>query len=383
MRSEGAAANLVRSSLIGATFNPAKHMEPFLTHSDPAVSAAFHRIHTDTRGPNWISRMFQEDIANNTRDAVNRALLNKISMEDLHELASFQNLEDVLVDGVLHPNMPASLRALDPEELVILHQKATATANASMSSQLPHRSGSFVDGVNDVLDTEGGYVPRNVTPEGKELLGFDDGIPMSENWESLSMEARRNASNLMDRKIRVGQPVDVTVPQGYKVPEGLTRRVSIGREQGRVRLRLVDEVQDPRVAGKSVARQLNEAAEELGLPQIYDANYGEAWIRYGNTVGTDFRMRLIENVFARYGVLVDLEDLGPKLETLFQQTDKASRLVTSINKARANASKLRQGAIDAGVARRKAYQSASRTKILGTTRPTNVGRRDLARRTQI
>ena len=375
MRSPGAAANVVRNSLIGSTFNPAQHMDPFLTHPDPAVSAAFHRIHTDTRGPTWISRMFQEDIANNTRDAVNRALLHKISMEDLHELASFQNLEDVLVDGVLHPNMPESLKALSDEELVILHQKATATANASMSTQLPHRSGSFADGVNDVLDTEGGYVPRNVTAEGRELLGFDDGIPLVDEWRQLAPEGRRSAANLMDRKIRVGQPVDVTVPQGYKVPEGVTRRVGLDRQQGRVRLRLVDEVQDPRVVGKSVARQLNEAAEELGLPQIYDANYGEAWIRYGNTVGTDFRMRLIENVFARYGVLVDLEDLGlhNSLETLFAQTDKASRLVTSINKARANASKLRQGAIDAGVARRKAYQSASRTKILGTTRPTNVG----------
>jgi len=386
MRSDNVAARVLRTGAVGSVLNPSKHIDSFINHPDPAVVAAMHQIHTDTRGSNWIGRMFQEDIATNTRDAINRAEKLNVSLEDLFELASFQRLDDLFIDfeaGVINPGLPDSIKALSSKDLKALHEEATRVADTAFASQRIHREASFVENASRVVDEEGGYVPRNVTDEGRVLYdNMVDEVPDINDVQKAGSDqqfrtmlgARRNAANLMERQIRVGQSVDVTVPaQGSWRPRPDQIGRTVGRDRGKWQVRLLDQVQDPRVVGKSVARQVNEAAEAQGLPKVYNDNFGEAWVRYGNTVGSDFRMRLIENVFERYGILVNTDEFGQNLSTIIKMVDESAGVVDNVAALKAAASKKRNNIIKAGKARADLYRSASRTRILGTTRPTNVG----------
>ena len=386
MGSGSKAAAVARTGVVGDLFNTNKHLDAVLNHEDPNVVAAWTEISTSTRTADQQSRLLNQNIEGNLQDAIARRIAMGISDEDLYELANFQNADDLFLQGVgggriPNPNLPEALKALSEEDLLKLHSEAVLVGDSALVIQQPHRELAFSQRAAEVLESEGGYVPRNLTAKGKELFpNVADEIPdpnAAGNVEDL-IRARRNAANLQTRQLRVGESVRLQIPDDWVAPEGLRVRVEY---EGRKRfITVIDEIQDPRVAGKSVARQVNEAAQRHGLlgegEQVFETSFRDAWVRYGNTVGSDYRMRLIENVFEKFGLLVP--ELSDDLAKLKKLVDDATQKAASLADAKADASKFRKLAIKAGEMRRRAFVRASNVKTLGDAQPTNVGNDELA-----
>ena len=386
------AATVARTGVIGDLFNTNKHLDAVLNHEDPNVVAAWTQISEQTRTADQQSRLLNNNIEATLKPVVARRLGIKqdlgidVSDDDLYELASFQNFDDLFIQGaggepVLHPNLPESLKALPDDELAALHREAVLVGDSTLALQQPHRELAFSQRAAEVLESEGGYVPRNLTAKGKELFpNVADEIPdpnAAGNVEDL-IRVRRNAANLQTRQLRVGESVRLQIPDNWVAPEGLRVRVEY---EGRKRfITIIDELQDPRVVRKSLARQINEAAQRHGLlgegEQVFETSFRDAWVRYGNTVGSDFRMRLIENVFEKFGLLVP--ELSDDLAKLKKLVDEAAQKTASLADAKAKASKYRRIAIKAGEMRRKAFIRASNVKTLGDVQPTNVGNDEVA-----
>lgn len=364
----------------GIIFNSAKFADGFLNHPDPAVRIVAKDIHRRTRGANWRGRKFNADIETNVIDAVNLGRRNNLTPDDLYELGSFDSFDDLLFEGALRPGvLPESFYGVPLEQLEIIHQAAVRTSRESLAAQMGHRGGDFEVAVKTVAATEGGYVPRHLTPEGRAMMvdGADE-VPV-ESWKDLgaasqsNLAQRRNAANLKDRKIVPGGVVEVKVPEGWVAPPGTNPKSLRWSATGKKveEIQILDEVIDPRVAGKSVARQVNEAAEAMGLPKIYDTDYAGVWAAYGNVVGSDFRMRLIEEIFESFGILVD--DMAPLIDEAAKLYKKGEEAAGRLAKAKADLKKAHNRAAEAARIRMGHYRKAANGRTMGNVRPDNVG----------
>jgi len=291
------------------------------------------------RRADMMSRDFTANVELKVQRALDEAELDGISAESLSELASFDPFIRA-ADGTIRARQPGlgpEFANVTDERLETLYDLSRQVADYSAEMNIGIRGEDFKMQVDEVLDSEGGYVPRMVTPEGKELLDVaGDDLPLGVN-----LQGRFDAGNLRDRQVKVGGHVDVKVTDPDWVPPAGVQVLSSQIVDGKlVRVvRVVDTVLPPKQVGKSVAKQVNDMAESIGLPKIYEESFAKVWGRYANVVGDDFRMRVIENNMTKYGLLLENEQLG--VDELLAIRKKIQEVKPNIKTAKANVGKAR------------------------------------------
>jgi hypothetical protein len=324
--------------------SPYKFLDKLINSENPAVGFVGARIKEAGRNADWRSRDFNSELVERVQKALNEANVLKIGDgETLQELAYMDDIFIRGADGEVLGRRPqvatGELGELTDDELQKLFDVVKQVETYTREMQLSIRGKEFKASVDEILEAEGAYQPRLPTEEGYQMLGKDQNeLPHGK----IQYEGRFEASNLKDRKIRVGQAVDLIDPKtGQKV-------------------RVLDEVLDPRESGRSVVKQVNDAAAANGLPQVYETSFLSTWGRYGNIMGDDFRLRIIENEFAKMGLII--EDQGA-LNELAKIQSKVVNAEASISKSKAKLAEARRVAKDYDRKRRESWKGWARPRF--------------------
>ena len=327
--------------------SPYKFLDTFINSDNPIVGFVGARIKEAGRNADWRSRDFNAELVNRVQKALNEAnVLNKnlAKGDALQELAYMDDIWIRGADGEILSRRPqvatGDLGALTDDELTKLFDLVKQVEIYTRETQRAVRGAEFKMSVDEILEMEGAYQPRLPTEEGYEMLGKESSGELPHG--KIKFEGRFEASNLKDRKIRVGDPVNLIDPKtGQKV-------------------RVLDEVLDPRESGRSVVKQVNDAANEAGLPQVYETSFLETWGRYGNVMGDDYRLRLIENEFEKLGLIIDDREALTKLGKI---RDNIGKIEPKVNKAKDLVVKARKEAKDFDRKRREAWKGDSRPRF--------------------
>jgi len=334
----------INAALPAMFASPYKFLDKLINSENPAVGFVGARIKEAGRNADWRSRDFNSELVDRVQKALNEANVLKIGDgETLQELAYMDDIWIRGADGEILGRRSqvatGELGELADDDLQRLFDAVKQVESYTRDMQLSVRGNEFRASVDEILEAEGAYQPRLPTEEGYEMLGKDvNELPHGK----IQYEGRFEASNLKDRKIRVGQAVDLIDPKtGQKV-------------------RVLDEVLDPREAGRSVVKQVNDAAAANGLPQVYDTSFMATWGRYGNIMGDDFRLRIIENEFAKMGLLIDDVDA---LDELAKIQSKIVKTEAKVSRAKENLAKARRTAKEFDRKRRESWKGWARPRF--------------------
>jgi len=327
---------------------PYKFLNVLKESDSPVVGWVGARIHEAGRNADWAARHFNDQIENRVQRALNEAELLGIDKDSLSELAAF----DPFIRGqdgsrvARRENLGEEFAELSDDNLEKLYDLSRQAADYASEKNIAARGEGFRTQVDEIIEQEGGYVPRSPTPEGKELLGAaGDDLPLN-----IPKDKRFEGGNLKDRRVKVGGKVVVTVDKSWVPPEGFDPSRIKEMPSGNRQVTLIDEVADPREVGRSVAKQVNEAANAVDLPNIYETGYNTVWGRYANVVGDDYRMRLIENKMAEFGMLLEDAELDAAL--LNEIRDQLSKKLGKLSKTKSKISDARKAAKKADDLRR-------------------------------